>query len=97
MASLELLASLEPDVLAPGHGPWIDDPQAKIAEYLAHRRERDAKLVAAIEAGERSRSALLEAAWGDVPSPMRPMAALAMQAHLEKLEAEGRLPADLTD
>jgi hypothetical protein len=27
---------------------------------------------------------------------MRPAAALAMQAHLEKLEAEGRLPAGFT-
>jgi glyoxylase-like metal-dependent hydrolase (beta-lactamase superfamily II) len=97
MASLERVAALEPEALAPGHGPWVDDPQAKIAEYLDHRRERDAKLAAAIDAGERSRARLLEAAWGDVPSPMRPMAALAMQAHLEKLEAEGRLPADLTD
>lgn len=97
MASLERLAGLDVDALAPGHGPWIDDPRAKIAEYLDHRRERDAKLVAAIEGGERSRAGLLEAAWGDVPSPMRPMAALAMQAHLEKLEAAGRLPADLTD
>ncbi|MCO5327747.1 MAG: hypothetical protein M9964_11965 [Solirubrobacterales bacterium] len=26
---------------------------------------------------------------------MRPAAALAMRAHLEKLEAEGRLPSDL--
>jgi glyoxylase-like metal-dependent hydrolase (beta-lactamase superfamily II) len=96
MASLERLAALGAGSLAPGHGPWIDDPQAKISEYLGHRRERDAKLVAAIERGERSRAGLLEAAWGDVPSPMRPMAALAMQAHLEKLELEGRLP-ELTD
>ena len=37
---------------------------------------------------------LLDAAWSDVPEPMRPAAALAMRAHLEKLEAEGRLPDD---
>ncbi len=87
--SLRRLQALELDLLAPGHGPTIDDPAAKIAEYLDHRLAREAALVAALEAGERSRSRLLDAAWSDVPEPMRPAAAMAMQAHLEKLEAEG--------
>jgi hypothetical protein len=50
-------------------------------------------LVAALDAGERSRERLLDSAWGDVPEILRPAAAMAMQAHLEKLEAEGRLTA----
>ena len=58
-------------------------------------RERD--LVAALEAGERSRERLLDVVWADVPGPLRPAAALAMLAHLEKLDAEGRLPPDLRD
>ena len=52
-------------------------------------------VVEALDAGRRSTDELLDAAWGDVPEPMRPAAALAMRAHLEKLEAEGRLPSDL--
>ena len=95
MASLERLRDLEPELLCPGHGPWITDPAARIGEYLDHRAERERMLVAALEAGERSRDALLDSAWGDVPEPMRPAAALAMRAHLEKLGAEGRLPADV--
>ena len=39
--------------------------------------------------------ALLGEVWDDVPEELRPMAAFAMQAHLEKLEEEGRLPDDL--
>ena len=93
MRSLDALEALEARVLLPGHGPEIADPRAKIAEYREHRLERERKLLAALEAGERSRERLLDAAWGDVPAPMRPMAALALQAHLEKLEAEGRVPA----
>jgi glyoxylase-like metal-dependent hydrolase (beta-lactamase superfamily II) len=96
MASLERVQELEPALLCPGHGPWITDPTQKLAEYLAHRRKRERALVAALDAGERSPGALLDAAWGDVPEAMRPAAALAMQAHLEKLEAEGRLPAGFT-
>lgn len=93
--SLERLAALEVDLLAPGHGPWITDPRAKIEQYIAHRLEREAKLVAALEAGERSRERLLDLAWEDVPSPMRPAAAIALQAHLEKLADEGRLPSGM--
>jgi glyoxylase-like metal-dependent hydrolase (beta-lactamase superfamily II) len=98
LASLRRLQALDLDVLAPGHGPPIDDPAAKIAEYLEHRLARELALVAALEAGERSRGRLLDAAWADVPEPMRTAAALAMQAHLEKLEAEGAIdPGELVD
>jgi len=95
MESLARVRALGPALMCPGHGPWIEDPEAKIDEYVSHRLQRERKLVAALERGDRSRQALLDAAWGDVPAAMRPAAALAMQAHLEKLEAEGRLPADL--
>ncbi len=95
MDSLELLAGLGATLLCPGHGPWITDPAAKVAEYVAHRRERERLLLAALAAGRRTTDDLLDAAWSDVPEPMRPAAALAMRAHLEKLAAEGRLPADL--
>jgi glyoxylase-like metal-dependent hydrolase (beta-lactamase superfamily II) len=92
MESLERVRELGAALLCPGHGPWITDPAAKIDEYGAHRRERETKLVAALDAGERSREGLLDAAWDDVPEPLRGAAAVAMQAHLEKLDAEGRLP-----
>ena len=97
MGSLRRLQGLDLRVLYPGHGPEIDDPQARIAEYIAHRQAREDRLVAALERGERSRAALLAEVWDDVPEQLRGAAAIAMQAHLEKLEDEGRLPADLRD
>jgi glyoxylase-like metal-dependent hydrolase (beta-lactamase superfamily II) len=97
MDSLRRLQELDLKVLYPGHGPEVEDPQAKIAEYIAHRQEREDRLVAAIEHGERSRAALLAEVWDDVPAQLRDAAAIAMEAHLEKLEDEGRLPSDLTD
>ncbi len=93
MESLRRVRELDVSLLAPGHGPLIGDPSAKIDEYIAHREEREARLVAALDAGERSRTSLLDAAWDDVPEILRPAAAMAMEAHLEKLEAEGRLAA----
>lgn len=91
MASLALLAELDCELLAPGHGPWITDPAERIAEYAEHRRDRERRLLHALERGERSRSALLGEVWDDVPEILRPAAAIAMQAHLEKLDAEGAL------
>jgi glyoxylase-like metal-dependent hydrolase (beta-lactamase superfamily II) len=90
--SLALLAAEDLELMAPGHGPWITDPAAKLAEYVEHRMMRERRLLAALDSGERSRAALLAAAWDDVPPELLPMAAMAMESHLEKLEAERRLP-----
>jgi hypothetical protein len=35
---------------------------------------------------------LLDRAWADVPAALRPAAAVTLAAHLDKLQAEGRLP-----
>jgi glyoxylase-like metal-dependent hydrolase (beta-lactamase superfamily II) len=95
--SLALLAAADLSLMAPGHGPWITDPAAKLAEYVEHRLMRERRLLAALDSGERSRAALLAAVWDDVPPELLPMAAMAMEAHLEKLEAEARLPRDLRE
>ena len=97
MRSLERLRELDLTTIYPGHGPEVTDPEAKIAEYIEHRMMRERRLVAALERGERSKAALLAEVWDDVPEQLRGAAAIAMQAHLEKLEDEGRLPADLRD
>jgi glyoxylase-like metal-dependent hydrolase (beta-lactamase superfamily II) len=80
------------DVLAPGHGPPVHDPKAKLDEYVAHRLDRERRLVDALDRGKRSVDELLDAAWSEVPPPLRPAAAVTLAAHLDKLVAEGRLP-----
>jgi len=94
MDSLRRLQGERIELICPGHGPWIADPAAKLAEYVEHREMRERRLVAALERGEGSRAALLAEVWDDVPDEVRPAAALVMEAHLQKLEAEGRLPGD---
>jgi glyoxylase-like metal-dependent hydrolase (beta-lactamase superfamily II) len=95
MDSLRRLQAEQIELIAPGHGPWVEDPAAKLAEYVEHREMRERRLLAALERGERSRAALLAEAWDDVPIELLPMAAMAMEAHLEKLEVDGRLPDEL--
>ncbi len=94
--SLERLRARDLELLYPGHGPLIEDPAARIDEYLEHRMMRERRLLAELEQGERSRARLLDRVWDDVPKQLRPAAAMVMQAHLEKLDAEGRLPGDWT-
>jgi glyoxylase-like metal-dependent hydrolase (beta-lactamase superfamily II) len=92
MASLRRLQDQAIELICPGHGPWVTDPAAKLAEYVEHREMRERRLLAALERGERSRDALLAEVWDDVPAELRPAAAVVMEAHLQKLDAEGRLP-----
>jgi glyoxylase-like metal-dependent hydrolase (beta-lactamase superfamily II) len=92
MDSLRRLQAEPVELIAPGHGPWVTDPAAKLAEYAEHREMRERRLLAALESGERSKAALLATVWDDVPEALRPAAALAMEAHLEKLAGEGLLP-----
>jgi glyoxylase-like metal-dependent hydrolase (beta-lactamase superfamily II) len=79
-------------VLLPGHGPLVSDPAAKLDEYVAHRLERECRLVQGLDAGARTVGEMLDAAWDDVPELLRPAATVTLAAHLDKLQAEGRLP-----
>ena len=90
--SLRRLRSLGLSVLCPGHGPYVWDPDAKLGEYIAHRLERERRLVEALDAGLRTRDELLDAAWSDAPAELRYFAGLSLGSHLEKLAEEGRLP-----
>jgi glyoxylase-like metal-dependent hydrolase (beta-lactamase superfamily II) len=97
MESLRALQAEQVELICPGHGPWVTDPAAKLAEYVEHREMRERRLLAALEGGERSKQALLAEVWADVSEQVLPAAALVMEAHLQKLEAEGRLTGELRE
>lgn len=94
--SLERLRELDLEVICPGHGPFVWDPRAKIEEYIAHRLDRERRVMEAIEAGAADREEVLDRAWSDVDFAAAPMlrfaAAATLEAHLAKLREEGRLP-----
>jgi glyoxylase-like metal-dependent hydrolase (beta-lactamase superfamily II) len=92
LESLRRLRSLPLAVLCPGHGPYVWDPAAKLDQYVAHRLDRERRLIEALDAGLRSRDELLDAAWSDAPAELRDFAGLSLASHLEKLAEEGRLP-----
>jgi glyoxylase-like metal-dependent hydrolase (beta-lactamase superfamily II) len=86
---LARLRALDLELLCPGHGEPIADPARRIDELVAHRRSREAALLAALERGLRGEDELLDAAWPDASAALRPIAALSLAAHLEKLREEG--------
>jgi glyoxylase-like metal-dependent hydrolase (beta-lactamase superfamily II) len=92
LAALDGLRGTGLELLAPGHGPPVADPDAKLTEYIEHRLDRERRLVAALDAGRRSVEELLDDAWSEVPDMLRPAAAVTLAAHLDKLAEEGRLP-----
>jgi glyoxylase-like metal-dependent hydrolase (beta-lactamase superfamily II) len=90
LAGLERLRALHLALLCPGHGEPVTDPEARLSELIAHRNAREAALIAALDRGLRTEDELLDAAWGDAPAALRPVAAHSLAAHLEKLREEGR-------
>lgn len=92
LAALARLEALDLGALHPGHGPVGGPAGERLAEYREHRLAREARLVAALDAGLRGVEELLDAAWSEVPDVLRPAAAVTLAAHLDKLREEGRLP-----
>jgi glyoxylase-like metal-dependent hydrolase (beta-lactamase superfamily II) len=96
LEQLDRLARLDAQLALPAHGEPIDQPTEHFRRYIAHRKMREAKIVAAIEAwrarGSNSPSAeeILPDAYSDVPTTMWPIALLSLQAHLKKLVEDGR-------
>jgi len=90
LASLEAVRSFEPVRLYPGHGPLVDDPATTIREYIDHRMEREAQVLAALEAGERTPAGMVRRIYADVDPALHRFAELSVRAHLVKLIREGR-------
>ncbi|HKX30384.1 MAG TPA: MBL fold metallo-hydrolase [Blastocatellia bacterium] len=77
--------------LLPGHGPVLADARGKIAEYLAHRADREAQILRALAGEPRTIPQLVASLYADVPEALHRLAELSVLAQLEKLEAEGRV------
>ena len=90
LASLERLLGEEIAIIAPGHGYLIGAPKKELARLIAHRLNRERKVIAAIERLEHpSLDEMLPIVYDDVPERIHRVAARSLTAHLEKLVADG--------
>jgi glyoxylase-like metal-dependent hydrolase (beta-lactamase superfamily II) len=91
LKALETLASYELKVLCPGHGEIINDPKAKLSEYIAHRLLRERQICEAISTGARTDTQIIELVWPDADESLKIACALTLKTHLDKLADEERL------
>jgi glyoxylase-like metal-dependent hydrolase (beta-lactamase superfamily II) len=91
LEQLERLDGLGLKRALPAHGAPIDDPSALFRHYIAHRLGREAKVRSALETVGRPASLadLVPHAYADAPKAIWPLAQLALEAHLVKLEEDG--------
>ena len=81
--------------IAPGHGLVIEDAQAEVARLIAHRLQREAKVVERLRrAGRATLDVLVTSVYDDVDPRLHPVAKGSLLAHLLKLEADGRAARD---
>jgi glyoxylase-like metal-dependent hydrolase (beta-lactamase superfamily II) len=98
LLALQRLKDVPMAAIAPGHGPYIDDPGAKVDEYLTHRRAREVAIAEALaESGSASVEDLVKIVYVDVAEELHPIAQFSVWAHLRKLADEGRATAKDVD
>jgi len=91
LASLERLRSLDIRRIYPGHGPVIEDPPAKITEYIEHRHMRERQVLDALHAGARTVPDMVSRIYTDVRRELHPLAEESVWNHLVKLGEENRV------
>jgi glyoxylase-like metal-dependent hydrolase (beta-lactamase superfamily II) len=94
LESLRRILALDPAVIYPAHGPVIRNPRAKVESYIAHRQLREDQILAGLRRGVRRVPDLVKQIYTDVPEFLHAAAAVSVDAHLRKLERDGRAVRD---
>ena len=89
MASLDKLRARDDSVYFPAHGPAVTDPNTHLDRLIAHRRGREAQILAHLQAGEGRIPAMVADMYRDVDPRLHPAAGRSVLAHLIDLEARG--------
>ncbi len=89
--SLRRVRELDLRTLYPGHGDPIESPRERLDWVIDHRLERERRIREAVEAGDRTVESIRETAYGRDLSGVADLAALTVEAHLEKLAEEDEI------
>ncbi|MFO1313028.1 MAG: MBL fold metallo-hydrolase [Burkholderiales bacterium] len=90
LASLHKLLARDIAIIAPGHGYLIGRPHEEIRRLVAHRMQREARVLEHL--AQRAPCTVLDlvpGVYADVPADRHRAAARSLLAHLQKLVAEG--------
>lgn len=94
LTTLRRLRAIDPPRLYPGHGPPIDAPRDACERLLAHRLERERRILEAVAGGATTLEEILDGAYDKDLTGVRDLARATVVAHLEKLDVEDRLEWD---
>lgn len=94
LASLRRLEVLDIERIFPAHGPVIEEPHAKIGEYLAHRALRDEQILEGLEAGLTRTEDLVRRIYTDIPEYLHRAAGVSVESHLRRFVKLGRVRRD---
>jgi glyoxylase-like metal-dependent hydrolase (beta-lactamase superfamily II) len=89
MASLDKLLTRGDRILYPAHGPAIEDPTARLAELVAHRRQREREIIERLAAGQGHIPAIVDAIYVGLDPRLLAAAGRSVLAHLLDLERRG--------
>ena len=91
LESLERVRALGARTLVPGHGPPNRGVDQMLAERIQHRAQRERRVLESLADGPLDKNALRACVYADTPDADPRLAALTLDAHLAKLEGEGRV------
>jgi glyoxylase-like metal-dependent hydrolase (beta-lactamase superfamily II) len=91
LRSLERLKTFDCALMLPGHGRAVHEVSRKLQELIDHRLERERQVLQLLADGKRSPKAMLSAIYAELDKRIIPMALRQVEAHLAKLEAEGKV------
>jgi endoribonuclease LACTB2 len=93
MKSLELILSLKPVKIYPGHSDVIDDPVERIEFYINHRNERERQILEAIKASSEALKTMeiVKIVYTTTPRYLWAAAAKNVNQHLIKLKKEAKI------
>jgi glyoxylase-like metal-dependent hydrolase (beta-lactamase superfamily II) len=98
LRSLRRLQTEPVSRIAPGHGLTIENAQAEIARIIAHRLQREAKILERLGAGgPATLDGLVVRVYDDVDARLHLVAKGSLLAHLQKLADEGRVRCSSAD
>jgi glyoxylase-like metal-dependent hydrolase (beta-lactamase superfamily II) len=81
----DLSAAAELELLLPGHGPVLRQPEEVLRGYLAHREERLEQIRLALADGAQTAAEVVSVVYADVDPVLWPAAELSVQAQLAYL------------
>ena len=93
LESLQELADLGARVILPSHGTMMRDAAESLAKARQHRLWREQRVFDAWLNGQRQPEAMLDSVYDDLDPRAKPLAVRQIVAHLERLEAVGRISA----